>query len=163
MKKYPLIIILLTPVYMMLKGSLSATSFLEGLFFSTLALLATRTIIKPEIRETLPGLLKRVPGLIVYIAFFFKEAIVSTLDLVYRCLHPKLPIYPGIVAVDILGVSELHAAMVSNTLNLTPGTLVIDIDMKRRIIYVHTINAKDLELTKKRILNVEKYVARVVK
>jgi len=162
-KKYPFIIILLTPIYMMLKGSLSATSFLEGVFFSTLALLATRTIIKPDVRETLPGLLKRIPGFIIYVVFFFVDAFLATLDLIYRCLHPKLPIYPGIVAVDILGVSELHAAMVSNTLNLTPGTLVIDVDMKQRIIYVHTINARDLESTKKRILNVEKYVERVVK
>ncbi|MDW8063642.1 MAG: Na+/H+ antiporter subunit E [Candidatus Caldarchaeum sp.] len=163
MKKYPLMILLMTPVYMLLKGSISAVSFLEGILFSSLALLATRTVVKPEIKETLPGLLRRIPALMVYILYFSKEALLATFDLIYRCLHPKLPIYPGIVAVDILGIGDLHAAVVSNTLNLTPGTLAIDVDMKRKIIYVHTINAKDLELTKKRIKTVEKYVARVVK
>ncbi|MEM4345785.1 MAG: Na+/H+ antiporter subunit E [Candidatus Caldarchaeum sp.] len=162
MRKYSLLIILMTPVYMMLKGSLSPLSLVEGLFFSTLALLATRTVVRQQIKQTLPGILRRIPALLLYVAFFFKEALLSTLDLIYRCLHPRLPIYPGIVAVDILGVSELHAAMVSNTLNLTPGTLVIDVDMKRKVIYVHTINAKDLEQTKKRIINVEKHVGKVV-
>ena len=83
--------------------------------------------------------------------------------MVYRALHPDLPVYPGILAVDIEGLSDLEVTMMANTITLTPGTLTLDLDHNRDLMFVHTINARELEEVREDILEVQRHVRRVLK
>lgn len=148
---------------MFLKGSVNLQSFLEGLFFATAAVLATRAVIKPEFREAFPRVLRRIPSFLRYVAFFVRAVIQGNVDVAYRSLHPRLPIYPGILAVDIKGMSDLEIAMMANTITLTPGTLTMDVDPARGLMFVHTINARDLEAMRESIKEVERHVRRVLR
>jgi multicomponent Na+:H+ antiporter subunit E len=85
------------------------------------------------------------------------------LDVAYRALHPDLPVYPGILAVDIEGLSDLEVTMMANTITLTPGTLTLDFDRNRDLMFVHTINARELEEVREGIKEVQRYVRRVMK
>ncbi|MEE9600093.1 MAG: Na+/H+ antiporter subunit E [Thermoplasmata archaeon] len=161
MKTYPYAVLALAFTWMFLKGSITLLSFLEGLFFAILTVFISRTIIKPETRETIPGVLKRLPSFLLYLAFLVKSIVHGNIDVIYRVLHPKLPVYPGILKVSIEGKSELEVAMMANTITLTPGTLTMDVDMEKGVMFVHTINAKDLERVRRELKEVDGYVARV--
>ncbi len=163
MKTYPYAILAMALTWMFLKGSLALFSFLEGLFFAALAVFITRTIIKPETPETFPKVLRRLPSYVLYLGFFIKSVIQGNLDVVYRVVHPRLPVYPGILTVDIEGMSELEVAMMANTITLTPGTLTMDVDMEKGLMFVHTINARDLEGVRRDLKEVGRHVGRVLR
>lgn len=161
MKGYPYAILGMAITWMFLRGALTPVTFLEGAILSTLAILATRTVLRPETRQTVPKVLRRIPAFLLYAAFFVRNVIVSNLDVAYRALHPALPIHPGILAVDVEGRSELEITMLANTITLTPGTLTLDVDMRRKLLFVHTINARELEEVREDLQEIGRYVGRV--
>ncbi len=82
-----------------------------------------------------------------YLPRFLWECIKANVDVAYRVLHPKLPINPGIVKVKTNLKSDTALTFLANSITLTPGTLSVDIDRERGILYVHWIDvkAKDIE------------------
>ncbi len=163
MRRYPYLVLALAVTWMFLRGSLTIISFLEGLFFGIITALVTRAIIKPDFAEAFPRVVRRLPAYLRYLAFFIVSVIQGNVDVSYRALHPKLPVYPGILAVDIEGRSELEVTMMANTITLTPGTLTMDVDMDKGLMFVHTINASDLEQVREDLKEVERYVRRVLR
>ncbi|MFQ5552590.1 MAG: Na+/H+ antiporter subunit E [Thermoplasmata archaeon] len=163
MRTYPYAILALAVVWMFLAGSLTLLTFLVGLLFAALAVVLTRRILKPELRESFPRVLRRLPAFLLYAGFFVKNVIIGNLDVAYRAVHPDLPVYPGILAVDIEGLSDLEVTMIANTITLTPGTLTLDFDMNRDRMFIHTINARELEEVREEIQTVQRYVRRVLK
>lgn len=151
----------LAVTWMFLKGQLSLVAFVEGALFGLLAVAISRSIVKPEALESLPRVLRRAPAFLRYLAFFLPSVILGNLDVSYRALHPRLPVHPGILAVDIEGMSEMEVAMMANTITLTPGTLTMDVDMERGLLFVHTINARELEEVRHDLVEVGRYVGRV--
>ena len=67
--------------------------------------------------------------------------VVANFDVLYRVLHPNLPIRPGIVKVKTTLKSEEGKAFLANSITLTPGTLTIDIIDDW--LYVHWINVHE--------------------
>lgn len=151
----------LAVTWMFLKGDLSLMALGEGAVFGVLAVLISRTIVKPEALESLPRVLRRAPAFLRYLAFFVPAVILGNLDVSYRAFHPRLPVHPGILAVDIHGMSEMEVAMMANTITLTPGTLTMDVDMDRGLLFVHTINARDLEEVRRDLVAIGRHVGRV--
>lgn len=79
----------------------------------------------------------------VYLPYFFWYCLMANLDVLYRVLHPDMPINPGIVKVktDLQSRSALTA--LSNSITLTPGTLTVDLSPDGEgttDLYVHWIN-----------------------
>lgn len=67
--------------------------------------------------------------------------IVANFDVLYRVLHPDLPIRPGIVKIKTTLKSDEAKAFLANSITLTPGTLTIDIIDDW--LYVHWINVHE--------------------
>lgn len=163
MRRYPYLVLALAVTWMFLRGALTILSFVEGLFLGIVAAVITRAIIKPGFAEAFPRVVRRIPAYLRYLAFFIGSVIVGNLDVSYRALRPKLQVYPGILAVDITGRSEIEVTMMANTITLTPGTLTMDVDMGLGLMFVHTINARDLERVRQELKEVESYVRRVLR
>jgi len=72
-----------------------------------------------------------------YVGVFVIALIKSNIDVIFRVLDPKLPIRPGIVRVRTKLKSPLARLILANSITLTPGTFVVDI--QEDIIYVHWI------------------------
>ena len=83
----------------------------------------------------------RLFWLIVYLPVFFYYILIANLDVVYRALHPKMPINPGIVKVKTRLKTESGIAALANSITLTPGTLTVDVT-DDGFLYVHWINVK---------------------
>ena len=67
--------------------------------------------------------------------------VLANFDVLYRVLHPKLPIRPGIVKVKTTLESDEGKTFLANSITLTPGTLTVDIIDDW--LYVHWINVHE--------------------
>jgi multicomponent Na+:H+ antiporter subunit E len=82
----------------------------------------------------------RIFWLLLYFPMFFWYVIVANLDVVYRVVHPDMPIRPGIVKVKTTLTNPAGRTMLANSITLTPGTLSVDI--VDEYLYIHWINVK---------------------
>ena len=83
----------------------------------------------------------RIFWFLVYVPVFFYYVIKANLDVVYRALHPQMPINPGIVRVKTTLRTDSGITALANSITLTPGTLTVDLT-DDGILYVHWINVK---------------------
>jgi len=84
---------------------------------------------------------RRIFWLLVYIPVFFFYVIRANFDVVYRALHPKMPIRPGIVKIKTNLKTDSGITALANSITLTPGTLTVDLT-DDGYLYVHWINVK---------------------
>jgi len=83
----------------------------------------------------------RIFWALVYMPVFFYYIIIANLDVVYRALHPRMPINPGIVKIKTNLKTESGITALANSITLTPGTLTVDLT-DDGFMYVHWINVK---------------------
>ena len=83
----------------------------------------------------------RVFWFFVYVPVFFYYVMKANLDVVYRALHPKMPIKPGIVKIKTNLKTESGITALANSITLTPGTLTVDLT-DDGFLYVHWIYVK---------------------
>jgi len=89
---------------------------------------------------------RRLIWLLVYLVHYltiieFK----AHLDVAKRILHPRMPIRPGIVRVPYTTKTDYGVVLVSNSITNTPGTVVVDLDENKKVLYVHWIDVKAIE------------------
>ncbi|MFH1221227.1 MAG: Na+/H+ antiporter subunit E [Candidatus Eisenbacteria bacterium] len=94
----------------------------------------------------LKGIPTRIFWFLVYIPTFLWAMIHANLDVVYRVIHPDLPIRPGIVKIKTSLKSNAGRTMLANSITLTPGTITVDLT-DDGYLYVHWIyvKAEDVE------------------
>jgi len=100
---------------------------------------------------------------VCYIPVLFYYMLLANLDVVYRVIHPKMPIRPGIVRVKTTLKSESAKAALANSITLTPGTLSVDITEDNHL-YIHWINVKSTEeeeATKRIVLRFENILKKI--
>ncbi len=105
----------------------------------------------------------RMFWLLVYIPVFFYYIIKANFDVVYRALHPKMPISPGIVKIKTNLKTDSAVTALANSITLTPGTLTVDLT-DDGFLYVHWINVKsdDIDQATKHIAQkFEWFIARI--
>ena len=92
--------------------------------------------------------------LVCYLPIFIWECFKANIDVAYRILHPLMPINPGIVKVKTKLKSDTGLTFLANSITLTPGTLTVDIDRDKKVLYVHWIDvqAKDVSSATKIIV-----------
>ena len=83
----------------------------------------------------------RIFWALVYLPVFFYYVIMANFDVVYRALHPKMPIKPGIVKIKTVLKTESGITALANSITLTPGTLTVDLT-DDGFLYIHWINVK---------------------
>jgi multicomponent Na+:H+ antiporter subunit E len=76
--------------------------------------------------------------LLLYLGRFFAALIAANLDVARRVLTPSLPIRPAVVEIRTELESALGRMLLANSITLTPGTLVVDVQRDR--LFVHWID-----------------------
>lgn len=124
-------------IYLALTGNLQASNVVVGALVAGAATL----LLRPQ-----PGRtdLRRLPAaawaLVRYIAILAADVVKSGIGVARIVLDPKLPIRPGIVAIDAGCCSELATALSAHALTITPGEMVIGID-EAGVMYAHCLDA----------------------
>ena len=84
-----------------------------------------------------------------YIPVFIWELVKANFDVAYRVIHPAMPIKPGIVRLKTDLKSDTGLTFLANSITLTPGTLTVDVNQEKGVLYIHWINVvgQDAETT----------------
>jgi multicomponent Na+:H+ antiporter subunit E len=123
-------------------GRLLIGDIVAGLFVAAFVALVMREIV----RVNFVRFLKPVPWfwLIAYGFVFSFYVVKGGLDVVYRVLHPAMPIKPGIIRIQSRLKTETGRTALANSITLTPGTLTMEVT-DDGVFYVHWLNVLTLE------------------
>ena len=120
-------------------GGLDLQVVVAGLMASFLVAMLFHDILPKEHHVFVSPI--RVFWLLVYVPVFLYYVIRANLDVVYRALHPAMPIRPGIVKIKTNLKTDSAITALANSITLTPGTLTVDLT-DDGYLYVHWINVK---------------------
>lgn len=149
----------LVALWMLLWGQLTLLAFLTGL---VVAVVVTRAFRLPPV--ALSGRLNPWYGL-VFVVTFLVALIRGSLLVAWQTIRPgRLP-GSAIIAVPLRTDDDLIMSHTAVTASLIPGSLVVEADRDRRILYLHVIGVDDLrdvELQRTSILGWEARIVRAV-
>ena len=138
-------------------GTLDLQITVAGIIASALAAIMFYEITPQKHRVLISPL--RMFWLLVYLPVFFYYVLKANFDVVYRALHPRMPINPGIVKIKTKLKTQAGITALANSITLTPGTLTVDLTddgdtaSPETFLYIHWINVKadDIEQATKLI------------
>jgi len=126
-------------IWMLLTWTTDTQVVIAGLIASAIVAILFHEILPKEHHLFISPM--RLFWLLVYLPVFFYYVMKANLDVVYRALHPKMPIKPGIVKIKTELTTESGITALANSITLTPGTLTVDLT-DDGFLYVHWINVK---------------------
>ena len=126
-------------IWMLLTWQTDAQVIIAGLIASAIVALLFHEILPKEHLVFISPI--RIFWTLVYIPVFFYYIIKANFDVVYRALHPKMPIKPGIVKIKTTLKTQSGITALANSITLTPGTLTVDLT-DDGFLYIHWINVK---------------------
>jgi multicomponent Na+:H+ antiporter subunit E len=80
-----------------------------------------------------------------FAVYFVRILLVANLQIAYEILTPGLRARPRIVRFDVQGLTAIQRTILQNSINLTPGTLVVDMTADRSAFYVYCMYGADYE------------------
>ncbi len=121
-------------VWVLLWGTLSVANIVSGL---VIALMITLLLPLPPVpvegRVHLLSLLR----LIATVAYYLLE---SSVQVAWLAVKPGPPPLTAVLRAHFAVKSDLVFALAVNIVNLTPGTIALEIDQARRVVYIHVID-----------------------
>ena len=137
--------ILLALAWAALQGELSLVNLLIGyaVGYGILALLARGGVMP----STLASRTKHASGLA---AFFVWEILIANFRVAADVLFGNR-IEPAVVGIPLDVTSDGEILLLSMVINITPGSVTIDLSEDRRTLYVHVMHMKDADETRRAI------------
>jgi len=133
--------VLLFVVFIIASASIATQDIIYGIIFSAAVAVVVADLLIAK--HTKPYNVKRWFWTITYAFYYFIVAEYRAhSDVIKRILHPRMPIKPGIVRVPFHVNTDYAIVTIANSITNTPGTVVVDLDTKRKYFYVHWINVK---------------------
>lgn len=74
-----------------------------------------------------------------FIIFYMSEVLKSNLRVAHDVLTPAYQIQPGILAVDVSGMSDRQLLFMANFITMTPGTLGLSFSEDNQRLYIHAM------------------------
>nr|WP_315268408.1 Na+/H+ antiporter subunit E [Microbacterium lemovicicum] len=146
----------LVALWMLLWGQFTIVALVTGL---VVAVFVTRVFRLPPVE--LSGRVNLWYGLVFVLSFLW-ALVRGSLTVAWQVLNPTA--YPGtaIIAVPLQTDDDLIMAHVAVTASLIPGSLIVESDRDRRILYLHVIGVKDREAVEEQRRSVRRWESRIV-
>lgn len=127
--------ILLALAWAALQGSFSLTSLVTGyvLGYIILSALARGGVLSPTYR-------RKVRAAVSLAGFLGREFVVANIKMAIDVMGPIGRLQPGIVRVPLDASDEHEVLLLSTLINLTPGSIVVDVTNDRSALYVHVMH-----------------------
>jgi multicomponent Na+:H+ antiporter subunit E len=121
-------------VWILLWGKVSAANILSGLAVALLITLLLPLPLVPIEGRVHPLSLLR---LIVTVAYYL---MLSSVQVAWLAVKPGPPPLSAVLRAHLAVKSDLVLALAVNIFNLIPGSIVLEIDQARRMLYMHVID-----------------------
>lgn len=76
------------------------------------------------------------------VQLFIVELVKSTFVVIREVIRPRLTIRPGIYRVSTKLESDWEISLLSALITLTPGSVVMEVDKERGVLYLHAMDAE---------------------
>jgi multicomponent Na+:H+ antiporter subunit E len=139
LKRRLLDLIIIFVLWLLLVWSLDWQGVVAGLVLAVLFALILSKLLPEKVERLFSPV--RWFWALAHLASLSLWIVLANLDVLYRVLHPNLPIRPGIVKVKTSLKSDEARTFLANSITLTPGTLTVDIIDDW--LYVHWINVHE--------------------
>lgn len=155
-----ILLIWLTVVWVGLWGSLTPGNVLGGLAVGAVLLRAL-----PMEHVDSPGRISAL-GVLRFLGLFFVALVQSSLQVLVLVLRRRPELHQAVIAVPVHGGGDRLLTLVGNSISLTPGTLTLEVDRARGLLYVHVLDvgegSKGLTQVKHGIERIEHAAARAL-
>jgi multicomponent Na+:H+ antiporter subunit E len=159
-----LLVLWLTAVWVALWGSVTPANVLGGLAVG-LALLAVPTRDAPAESAATRAHVHPL-GLLRFLGFFAVALVRASVEVLVLVLRPRVRLRQAVVAVPVRGASDAMLTLLANAISLTPGTLTLEVDRDKRVLYVHALQVPEgpdgLDRVRRDIAVLERYAARAI-
>ena len=129
--------LLLAIIWAAMTGSVTLANLVAGYGFGYLVLFALRSFYQPT------GYFKKLPQALLFVLYFLKEMLVSSVRVAFDVITPTHRSRPGIIAIPLAVRSPMEITVLANMITLTPGTLSLDLSDDQRTLYIHAMFADD--------------------
>ena len=138
--------ILLALAWAALQGEITLAHLLAGYLFGyvILAVLARGGVLP----STLTSRTARAAGLA---GFFAWELILANVRVAADVLRPRTSIQPAVLAIPLDVTTDGEILLLSMLINITPGSVTIDLSDDRRTLYVHVMHMSSPEASRREI------------
>lgn len=144
-------------VWLLLWGTISAANVLSGL---AVALVITLLLPLPPV--PVEGRLHLL-SLVRLVLIVAGRLLVSSVQVAWLAVRPGPPPLSAVLRAHVNVKSDLVLALAVNIINLTPGTIALEIDQPRRLIYIHVLgvdNDKTLRQFYRQISSLERLLVK---
>jgi multicomponent Na+:H+ antiporter subunit E len=121
-------------VWILLWGNASVANILSGLAVALVITLLLPLPVVPVEGRVHPLSLLRLMAVVAY------ELVLSSLQVAWLAIKPGPPPRNAVLRAELAIKSDLVLALAVNIITLIPGSMVLEIDQARRLIYVHVID-----------------------
>ncbi|MBU8818165.1 Na+/H+ antiporter subunit E [Mycolicibacterium goodii] len=121
-------------VWVLLWGDLSLANIVGGTIIAVAI-----TVLLPLPAVPVEGKLHPL-SLLKLLVWVVYHLIVSSVQVAWLAIRPGPPPLTAVLRAHLALKSDLVLALAVNIMNLTPGTIVLEIDQTRRMIYVHVLD-----------------------
>lgn len=153
------LIVWLWILWLLLWGSTGAVVLVGGL------LVALAVVLPFPLPAVLPGSVPRPLGIARLVGHLLTDIVGSGLTVAWQAVRHGRRTPSAIIEVPLRVDSDLLITAVAEVTTINPGTVVTEIDRRRRLLYVHVLPARDeRDITHRRdeVQAVERRVARAV-
>ena len=144
-------------IWVLLWGTWSWANVLSGVLVALLV-----TVVFP-----LPGVTEharfRPLPVLSFLGFFLRDLAVSSVQVAWAAARPGPPVRSAVIVVQLRTDSDLMLTLIAETLTLTPGSMVLDIDRVHRTMLMHVLpvaDQADVDRQRAEVLVVEERVVR---
>lgn len=157
-QQLPLLVALVV-LWMLLWGTISWISVLSGIL---VAIVVTRVFYLPPVE--LSGRFNPF-WFLVFLGRFLFDVVVASFTVAGQAFRPRGVRSNAVIAVDLVTVSDFITTLTALAVSLVPGSLVIEVDRDRSILYLHSLGVDDregVEQIRHKVLGVERAIVRAV-
>jgi multicomponent Na+:H+ antiporter subunit E len=123
-----------------------------------LAIGVTRVLYLPPV--LLSGRFNPWRGLLLGLRMMF-DVTVASLQVAWLAIDPRWKPMNSIIAVQLLTRSDLVTTLTSEAISVVPGTVVVDIDRERGLLYLHALGTRtptDIDRVRSAVLGTEERI-----
>lgn len=157
-QQMPLLVALVV-LWMLLWGEVTLLSALSGV---AVALGVTRVFYLPPVE--LSGRIN-LAWAVVFVAHFAWDVVVSSVVVAAHAFRPRRLPQNAIIEVQLRTRSDFVMSVIAIVLSLVPGTLVLEIDRERALLFLHVLGAGSMaavERHRRAALALERLVVRAI-
>lgn len=153
------LLIALVALWMLLWGTISWLSLASGIL---VALVVTRVFLLPPVE--LSGRFN-VGWLLVFLARFVVDLVVASAQVAWQAFRPSGVRHSAVVSVELFTRSDFIMTLTAIAVSLVPGSLVIEVDRDRGLLYLHALATDDaaaVARVRRQVLAVERSLVRAI-